>query len=167
MTTGTHHSRLTTADIMAFTIGAAFALLHLKRALGPDVSTPGLVVGTLAFLWLTATTAGPFVVLFRRMARVEFEGESVGERLWMVLGAPWILSSLFAWLESGFPTLVLAVGIAQACLLALIEVWRRWIAVSTEEAEAVFIGAWTNRFGMILAIAWPVQIALLLVVAAS
>ncbi|WP_165065497.1 hypothetical protein [Paludisphaera rhizosphaerae] len=163
MTAGTHDSRLTTADFMAFTIGAAFALLHLKRALGPDVSTPGLIVGSLAFLWLTATTAGPFVVLFRRMAGVESEGPTVGDRLWLVLGAPWILSSLFAWLQSGFPAIVLAVGVAEACLLAMIEVWRRWISVSAEEAKVAFSGAWTNRFGMILAIAWPVQIALLLI----
>lgn len=163
MTAGEQAYRYTVTDAMACTIGAAVALVHLKSALGYPSTMRGLVAGSSAFLWLAASAAGPFVLLVRRLAGVKAEGPRIGDRLWACIGTPWILGAGLASVEWSIAPFITATGVAMACLAAALDVWRYWVSVSPEEARWAFSGPWTNRLGMVLAIAWPIQIGLMLV----
>jgi hypothetical protein len=91
--------------------------------------------------------------------------------LWAVLGLPWILTAL---IRSATPlesprrspllAFVLSVGLAVAGLIALAVVWKRWVIVSPEEAAQTASAPWTNRVGLILSVAWPIQCGVGLVV---
>jgi len=43
-------------------------------------------------------------------------------------------------------------------------VWNTWVIVPPEQAARVEASPWTNRVGLILAIAWPIQCGLGMVV---
>ena len=58
----------------------------------------------------------------------------------------------------------LIVGLAVVCLIALIVVWGTWVMVPPDKAAAVDAAPWTNRVGLILSIAWPIQCGLGMVV---
>ncbi len=58
----------------------------------------------------------------------------------------------------------LVVGLGLTSLTALGAVWTTWVMVSPEQAARVEVGPWTNRIGLVLAIAWPIQCGLGLVV---
>jgi hypothetical protein len=58
----------------------------------------------------------------------------------------------------------LSVGLAVVCLIALVVVWSTWVMVPPGRAAQVEAAPWTNRVGLILAIAWPIQCGLGLVV---
>ncbi len=51
----------------------------------------------------------------------------------------------------------LSIALAAASLVVLIVIWKRWVLVPPEAASQVAGGPWTNRLGLILAIAWPIQ----------
>ncbi len=48
--------------------------------------------------------------------------------------------------------------------VALVVVWGKWVMVPPEQAARIEGAPWTNRVGLILAIAWPIQCGLGLVV---
>ena len=48
-------------------------------------------------------------------------------------------------------------GARIVCLIALIVVWGTWVMVPPEEVAQVEAAPWTNRLGLILSIAWPIQ----------
>jgi hypothetical protein len=95
----------------------------------------------------------------------------VGDTLWAMLGLPWLLTALFqtgrAQAEGSFHDLiafVLGLGLVIACIIALAVVWKTWVAVSAREASLAFSAPWTNRIGLVLAVAWPIQCGLGMVV---
>ncbi|MGE3820912.1 MAG: hypothetical protein AB7I30_15980 [Isosphaeraceae bacterium] len=162
----------TTSDGVALVAGAAVAAVHLRvvsrgEGFGPDWS---LVWGT--FLWLALTAAGPFVYVVRRFGRGTMRHPQVGERLWALLGLPWLIAAMLPRnptldepmipepLFAGF----LSISLGIVCVIALTAVWGTWVVVPPERATATFSGPWTNRLGLILAIAWPFQCGLGLVV---
>ena len=95
----------------------------------------------------------------------------IGDRLWALLGLPWLGAAL---LQSATPgteprhnplfSATLIVGLGVVCLIALIVVWSTWVLVSPEQAAKVEAAPWTNRLGLILSIAWPIQCGLGMVV---
>jgi hypothetical protein len=60
--------------------------------------------------------------------------------------------------------LTLSVGLGLACVIALGVVWSTWVMVPPEQAARVAGSPWPNRVGLILAIAWPIQCGLGLIV---
>ena len=58
----------------------------------------------------------------------------------------------------------LSLGLVTACLIALVVVWSTWVTVPPEQAAQVEAAPWTNRVGLILSIAWPIQFGLGMVV---
>jgi len=58
----------------------------------------------------------------------------------------------------------LTISLALSCLVALVVVWGTWVMVPPEQAARIEGAPWTNRVGLILAIAWPIQCGLGLVV---
>jgi hypothetical protein len=161
----------TVLDGVALVIGAAIASIHVLRVLRDDLSPVGWAMLWLAFAWVAVTAAGPFLFLVRRFARRLPNYPRIGDQLWATLGVPWLVTAL---LKSAAPasetrpsTLMattLSIGLAIACLVALVVVWSTWVMVSPKQAARIEAGPWTNRVGLILSIAWPIQCGLGMVV---
>jgi hypothetical protein len=89
----------------------------------------------------------------------------VGDRLWGLLGLPWLASIVLptgalARRDPDLGAVWLAPSLGAVALVAMITVWETWVVVSAEQARANFAGSWTNRVGLVLAVAWPLQCAL-------
>ena len=128
-------------------------------------------------LWLTfalvaITSSGPFVFLARRFVRRLCGYPKVGDRLWAMLGVPWLLTAVIqsATGRIGAPTeLVVFHDVrsgARAGLPGRAGGRLEHLGHGAARAGGARIEAapWTNRVGLILAIAWPIQCGLGLVV---
>jgi hypothetical protein len=153
-------------DGAALVAGAAVASVHIRGVLRGEPAGPGgvLLLGT--FAWVSLTAAGPFLYLVRRYARDQPGYPKVGDRLWGVLGLPWLLTAGFqavpaAASPSSHVLLAtgLSIGLAVVSLVCLSVVWMTWVVATPERASETFSAPWTNRVGLFLAIAWPVQCA--------
>jgi hypothetical protein len=164
---------LSVLDGVALVAGAAVASVHMRGAFDGDLVGPGwpVVLGT--FAWVAATAAGPFLYLVRRYARSLPGYPKVGDRLWALLGLPWLLTALLqttsAHSGAGVPpgpaaTALLTIGLGITSLVAVAVVWGTWVMESPQKASETFSPPWTNRVGLFLSIAWPVQCGLGLVV---
>lgn len=158
-------------DGAAMVMGSAIASVHTLRVMRGDLTGPGWVLFCLTFLGVAVTATGPFLYLGRRFGRRIVDYPRVGDRLWAMLGVPWILTAAIQSATAGTQgrqeslfSMVLAVGLGSVCLIAMGVVWTTWVMVSPERAAQVEVGPWTNRLGLILAIAWPIQCGLGLVV---
>jgi len=158
-------------DGAALVMGSAIASIHTLRVMRSDLSGAGWVMIGIAFTWLAATAAGPFLYLARRFVRRLPDYPKVGDRLWALLGIPWLATAL---VQSALPgseprqsplfTTTLGVGLATTCLIVLGIVWNTWVMVPPEQAARVEASPWTNRVGLVLAIAWPIQCGLGMVI---
>jgi hypothetical protein len=161
-------------DGAAIVTGAAVASIHIRGVIraGDALAAPGwlLIWGT--FAWVALTAAGPFLFLVRRFHRRLPGYPRVGDALWAVLGIPWLATAIIRSAMLGdtrrrddLVSFGLSVGLAVACLIVLTVVWKRWVLVSPEEAARTASAPWTNRIGLILSVAWPIQCGAGLVVA--
>lgn len=155
----------TVLDGAALVIGAAVASVHIRAAVPAD----GLDGFGWTMLWLTLagvalTAAGPFVFLVRRYGRRPLGYPDTGDWLWCLLGLPWLLTAVFR--PDTRAELWLGLGTTVASLVALGVVWRTWVAHPRAFAPAggKDAGSWTDRVGMVLSIAWPLQYGFVLVV---
>ena len=158
-------------DGAALVAGAAIASIHVLGIRRVDVLGPGWIMIGLTFSWVAITAAGPFFYVARRFARRLPDYPKMGDRLWALLGLPWLVTAL---LQSATPgteprhnpvfSTTLIVGLGTVCLVALIVVWGTWVMVPPQQAARVDAAPWTNRLGLILAIAWPIQCGLGMVV---
>ena len=155
-------------DGVALVTGAAVASVHIRGVIRAGLNGFGwaLIWGT--FTWVALTAAGPFVFLVRRFARRLPDYPKVGDGLWAVLGLPWlataVLKSAAPGAEESRNETLLAVGLAVASMIALSVVWRQWVMVTPEQASRTASPPWTNRVGLILSVAWPIQCGLGLLV---
>jgi hypothetical protein len=162
---------LSVLDGAAIVTGAAVASIHIRGVIRDDLAAPGWVLVWGTFAWVALTAAGPFVFLVRRYLRRLAEYPRVGDVLWAVLGLPWLLTAL---LRSTTPgpaprrdalfAASLSLGLAIASLIALTVVWTRWVMVPADAAARIETAPWTNRVGLVLAVAWPIQCGVGLVV---
>ena len=158
-------------DGIALVMGSAIASVHILRVMRSGLSPAGWVMVCLSFAWVALTAAGPFIYLARRYASRVPGYPRIGDRLWAVLGLPWLLTAL---IQSALPgedprqnplfSATLGIGLAVACLIALIIVWTTWVIVPPNEASRIEAAPWTNRVGLFLSIAWPIQCGLGMVV---
>jgi hypothetical protein len=155
-------------DGVALVTGAAVASVHLRGVIrgGLNGFAWALIWGT--FAWVALTAAGPFVFLVRRFARRLPDYPKVGDGLWAVLGLPWLATAV---LQSAAPgaepsryEFLLGAGLAVASMIALSVVWRQWVMVPPEQASRAAAPPWTNRVGLVLSVAWPIQCGLGLLV---
>ncbi|MEW4567236.1 hypothetical protein AB1L88_05155 [Tautonia sp. JC769] len=168
----------TLLDGIALVIGAAIASVHLKQA-----APPGPLTGTAwVMMWLTftgvaLTASGPFFALIRRLSGHPGIAPRLGDRLWVLLGTPWVLAALprivtgsrdpdHRDLARQLHEVVLVTGIGVSSLATLAIVWARWVMVSYGSAphDQETSVSWTDRIGLTLAVAWPLQCALGMVV---
>lgn len=159
-------------DGVAMVMGSAIASIHTLRVMRGDLTGAGWAMLWVTFAGVAITATGPFLYLGRRFARRLPGYPRIGDRLWAMLGVPWLLTAVIQSAttagtearQGSLFTMTLAVGLGMVCLIALGVVWTTWVMVSPEQAARVEVGPWTNRVGLILAIAWPIQCGLGLVV---
>ena len=158
-------------DGVATVMGSAIASIHTMRVMRSDFTGTGWAMLCLTFAGVAVTATGPFLYLGRRFARRVVDYPKLGDRLWTMLGLPWVVTAVIQSATAGSETrqdilftLVLTVGLGLACVVALGVVWTTWVVVPPEQAARVEVAPWTNRLGLILAIAWPIQCGLGLVV---
>jgi hypothetical protein len=155
----------------ALVMGSAIASVHILCATRGDLSGAGWFMMGLTFSWVAITAAGPFIFLARRYARRLSNYPKIGDRLWALLGIPWLASAV---LQSAAPgsqprpnplfAMTLSIGLTIVCLISLSVVWRTWVMVSPARAAQIEAAPWTNRVGLILAIAWPLQCGMAMIV---
>jgi hypothetical protein len=159
------------SDGAALVMGSAIASVHILGVRRWDLSGSGRFMVGLTFMWVALTAAGPFIFVARRYARRLASYPQIGDRLWAMLGIPWVATAL---VQSAVPaseprhnplfTVTLTVSLAIVCLISLAVVWSTWVMVSPEQAARIEAAPWTNRVGLILSIAWPIQCGLGMVV---
>jgi hypothetical protein len=148
----------------AVVLGTAVASVHIRGVLRDDLAGPGWALAWGAFLWIALTASGPFLFATRHLARRPAGRPRVGDWLWALLGLPWVATALIRATGPGsrvphddlFAASV-GVGLGVACFIALTVVWRSWVAVNPAQAARASSGPWTNRVGLALAVAWPIQ----------
>ncbi|MHC5537691.1 hypothetical protein ACYOEI_05605 [Singulisphaera rosea] len=158
-------------DCVALVMGAAVASIHIRGVIREGMTGHVWVLVSLTFSWVALTATGPFLLVVRRFAREIPDYPKVGDYLWALLGFPWLVT---AFLQSTIPDAVksrgefimaaLSVGLAMASLIALGTVWTTWVMVPPEQARRVASTPWTNRVGLSLAVAWPIQCGIGMVV---
>jgi hypothetical protein len=166
-----HGGGFSVLDGAALVVGAAIASVHVLGIRRVDLSGPGWIMIALTFCCVAMTAAGPFFYLARRFVRQLPSYPKIGDRLWGLLGIPWLATAV---VQSAAPgseprqnllfTTTLSVGLGLACLITLGVIWSTWVMVPPEQAARVEASPWTNRIGLILAIAWPIQCGLGMVV---
>jgi hypothetical protein len=161
---------ITLLDGVSLVMGSAIASIHVLWVMRSGLSIFGWVMICLAFLWVAVTATGPFIFLARRFSQ-KFPGyPRVGDWLWAVLGMPWLITAVIRSAIGGkdhhspLPGLTLGIGQAIVCFIAVVVVWKTWVAVPPERAADLESTPWTSRVGLILAIAWPIQCGLGMVV---
>lgn len=167
----------TVLDGVALVIGAAIASVHLRDLVVQQEQPSGLgwVLVWLTFTGVALSTAGPFLFLERRFLRRPAGYPRTGDWLWALLGIPWLvaaplrprvakatgLSPEFTLYQGALWT-----GLLAASLIALGAVWRTWVIPPPPlpRPKGGDPAPWTDRIGLILAIAWPLQCGFGLVV---
>jgi len=158
-------------DGAALVVGAAIASIHILGLRRGDLSGPAWIMVAITFTWVAVTAAGPFVFLARRFSRPLPGYPKLGDRLWAILGLPWLVTALLQTASPGSEprhnplfTTTLTVGLAIVCLVAWLVIWNTWVMVPPQEAARLEAAPWTNRVGLILSITWPIQCGLGMVV---
>ena len=162
---------ITVLDGLALVMGSAIASVHILRIMRGGLSAGGWVMVCLTFTWVALTSSGPFIFLARRFSRRLAGYPKVGDWLWAIMGIPWLLTAI---IQSALPgedprqnplfSMTLSVSLVVACMICLAVVWGTWVMVSPEQAALVEADPWTNRVGLILSVAWPIQCGLGMVV---
>lgn len=171
---------ITMLDAAAFVTGGAVASVHF-RDFEDEISGLTLLGWALlvpAFAWLALTAAGPFVFLVRRFSRRPDGYPGPDDYLWLAFGIPWVVAALVRSGPGSLPGGVnsayaagLFLGLAAATAPALVRLWRslpRIDPVATgaapHSAPRQHPASWTERIGRAVAVAWPLQFGLGLVV---
>lgn len=158
-------------DGVALVMGAAVGSVHIRSVIRDNLNGFGWVLVWLTFSWVALTATGPFLFLARRFGQQVAGYPRVGDGLWALLGFPWLVTAILRSTAYGrgpehhdFFAAGLSVGLAMASLIALGVVWATWVIVPPEQAAQTASAPWTNRIGLALAIAWPVQCGIGLIV---
>ncbi|HWE37945.1 MAG TPA: hypothetical protein VG406_15350 [Isosphaeraceae bacterium] len=160
---GGRRGGFTLLDGAAMIVGAAVASVHFSGVVPGRLTGLGWAFVWGAFAGVAVTAAGPALFVARRFVRRAAGYPRVGDATWAVLGLPWLFTALLRAPKG--PTAppgelystALTMGIAATSVVALAVAWRRWVSISKAEAESIAATPWTNRLGLVLAVAWPLQ----------
>lgn len=175
---GASGAGFTLLDGIALVAGAAIASVHLRQATPTgELGGAGWALIWLTFCGVALTASGPFLAMIRRFSGRPGTPARLGDRLWALLGAPWVVAALSrivgesahrgGELSGQLYEFALVTGLGTASLVTLAVVWSRWVMVPPgAEAEEEPSG-WTHRIGLALAVAWPMQCGLGMIVLGS
>lgn len=155
----------TVLDGIAFVTGAAIASVHVRGPLLDGTEGTSWAFVAAVFGGLAVTASGPFVLLEHRLFSGGQGRPKLGEGLWAGLGLPWAIGAVLRTFapRRGLDAIdfLIALGVGVACLVALGVVWKTWVAVRPPpDAPPAPAEPWTEYVGLTLAIAWPVQCGL-------
>jgi hypothetical protein len=165
----------TVLDGVALVTGSAVASVHLRTAV-PEFQGPGdWVWACCLFSWLSLTSAGPYVFLVRRFFTRPVGYPRLGDKLWGMAGLPWLLAALVRTGEASTepvaeqrldPAYVgcLGIGLALWSMVALTVLAARYLVGDPARSKPPWPSTWTDRIGLFLAVAWPIQCGVGLVV---
>jgi len=158
-------------DGVALVLGAAVASVHIRGVIREEMTGLVLVVVWGTFAWVALTASGPFLLLLRGFARRQSNYPRIGDVLWALLGFPWLATAVLRSMvprggpeRFDFVSAALSLGIAMVCFVSLGIIWTTWVMVPPDQAARTTATPWTNRLGFVLAIAWPVQCGIGMVV---
>jgi hypothetical protein len=161
----------TVLDGAALVVASAVASVHMR---GPVQAAVGAGWGLLwvAFAGVGLTAAGPILYLMRRYGRRPEGYPRIGDRLWALLGTPWLIASPFragpvgeVSRSLGLYASLLTFSVAAACIAVPAVLWKVWVLTPPQaRPPAHGPSPWTARMGLAIAVAWPLQCGLLLVV---
>jgi hypothetical protein len=162
----------TVLDGAALVIGSAVASVHLRGPTGEGLMRGAWLLFWITFVGVALTSAGPFVFLARRFGRRPDGYPKVWDRLWALLGAPWVLASVVRVMIRGFGrqaldfyALSLWVSIGAASLLTVSALWKTSYSAAPKSPEVKEPTPWTTYVGLILSVAWPLQLGFGMVIA--
>ncbi len=164
----------TVLDGLALVTGAAVASVHLRSAV-PRVAGPiGWFWAWFLFSWLAVVSAGPYLFLVRRFFTRPDGYPRLGDRLWALAGLPWLVAALIRTFEtpnrSGLPRSDLAyvtsltLGLAVVALITVPTLAARFLGNSSPRTRSEVPTPWTHRLGICLAVSWPIQCGVGLIV---
>jgi hypothetical protein len=161
-------------DGVALVTGAAVASVHVRSAV-PRIGGP--IVWFWAwclFAWLALTSAGPYVFLVRRFFTKPEGYPRLGDRLWGLAGLPWLVAAMVAtfdttkkatWNQKGGAYVgSLTLGLALVALITVPVLAARFLVNDPTKPRIPEPSPWTHRVGLFLAVAWPIQCGVGLVV---
>jgi hypothetical protein len=164
----------TVLDGAGLVSGAAVSAVHLRHWGEQPLHLAGWILPWLAFSGVAITAAGPLILGLRRLSGQDGGRLRLGDVLWLLLGLPWLVSA--PWRPAGLlmlepPTaparryaLSLGVPLAVCGFLAMGLLWSRWVQRPDAQRNSGRRPAWTERVGIALAIASPLQWGFLLIV---
>jgi hypothetical protein len=173
---------VTMLDAAALVTGGAVASVHFREfedEIG-GLTLLGWALLVPAFAWLALTAAGPFVFLVRRFSRRPEGYPGPDDWLWLAFGLPWVVAALVRSAAGDLPesansayAACLFVGLAAAIVLALARLRRLLPRIEPAGTGPVPVPpgppprpavSWTGQIGRAVAVAWPLQLGLGLVV---
>jgi hypothetical protein len=165
----------TVLDGLALVTGAAVASVHVRAAV-PRVGGPiSWFWAWCLFSWLTLTAVGPFLFLVRRYFTRPEGYPRLGDRLWALAGLPWLVAAMAQTFESrrkvgsleqdSTYVAILCLGLALVAMISVPVLAGRFLLQDPNKPRPVEATHWTDRLGLFLAVAWPIQCGVGLVVA--
>jgi hypothetical protein len=93
--------RFNVLDGAALVMGSAIASVHILRIIRSGFSGAAWIMVWMTFTWVAITATGPFIFLGRRYSRRLPSYPKIGDKLWALLGLPWLITAL---LQSALPS---------------------------------------------------------------
>jgi hypothetical protein len=164
----------TVLDGVALVTGSAVASVHVRSSV-PEFEGPGdWAWAWCLFTWLSLTSAGPYVFLVRRFFTRPVGYPKLGDKLWALAGMPWLLAAMVRTGEPDGATAAghldpayvgcLCIGLALSTMVGLPLLAARYLLVDPGRSGPPAATSWTDRIGLFLTVAWPIQCAVGLVV---
>ncbi len=161
-------------DGLALVTGAAVASVHV-RSVVPRVGGPvGWFWAWCLFSWLALTSAGPYLFLVRRFFTRPDGYPRLGDRLWALAGIPWLVAAMVQTFESSSKSSTsnqniayvgsLTLGLALVAMISVPSLAVRYLWDHPGKTRNLEPTPWTHRLGISLAVAWPIQCGVGLVV---
>lgn len=157
----------TVLDGVAVIIGSAVALVHIRSAVPQFDGAGDWAWACALFTWLSVTSAGPFLYLVRRFFSKPEGYPRLGDRLWALAGSPWWLAAIVRSGESEGvaatgrldPAYVgcLSIGLAASAMVTVVVLAARYLLGDPARLKPSPSVSWTDRIGLFLSVAWPIQ----------
>src|SRR6478735_919816 len=93
-------SDINVLDGVSLVMGSAIASVHILRVIRSEFSGASWVMVWITFALVAVTATGPFIFLARRFTRRLPGYPKIGDRLWALLGLPWLVTAI---LQSAVP----------------------------------------------------------------
>ena len=87
-------SDINVLDGVALVMGSAIASVHILRVIRSEFTGASWVMVWITFVLVAVTATGPFIFLARRYSRRLPGYPKVGDRLWALLGLPWLVTAI-------------------------------------------------------------------------